>query len=272
MNASNINEIVLDIETIPCQDPAYLDEIRERVLSDFKAPSDMTKERACAELGMTDKDQIKFTSKDSALKQWAEEFKDSKSEEVIQAEYRKSSFDGAKGQLAVIGLKFGADTGQSVYIENWQHKDAERTVIREAFDMIAASYHANSDRHPLFIGHYHSKFDLRFLFQRAVILGIEPPAIIPFDAAPWDDRIFDTMFKWAGNAGSIKLDDLCKVLGVRGKVGGIDGSKVWDEVQAGRIGDVADYCIGDVESTYACYRRLSFASVPVAVPEAESIF
>lgn len=41
-----------------------------------------------------------------------------------------------------------------------------------------------------------------------------------------------------------------------GKPGDIDGSKVWDAVQDGRLDVVIDYCAGDVERLRCAHRRL----------------
>ena len=53
----------------------------------------------------------------------------------------------------------------------------------------------------------------------------------------------------------MKLDALCRVLGLPGKPEGIDGSKVADYVKAGRIQEVADYCETDVVNTYRVFLR-----------------
>ena len=59
------------------------------------------------------------------------------------------------------------------------------------------------------------------------------------------------------------MDRLCRALGLPQKgdeIGeDIDGSKVWDFVQAGRLDDVATYCCGDVERVREVYNRLTFA-------------
>lgn len=254
----NLCETTLDIETIPDQRDGALDAFRAAVQADFKAPSTMTKEKACAELGMTDPQEIKFTSKDSALAMWAAKFKEEKSEEVAQAEYRKTSFDGARGQIAAIGLAFDDEAPFAVYRQDWQDPGAETEVIQEAFQYISDSFNSPTMRDPLFIGHYIVAFDLRFLFQRAVILGIKPPSIIPFHARPWDDKVFDTMTKWCGAQGSIKLDALCHALGLSGKTEGMDGSKVYDEILAGNIGGVANYCCDDVRAARNAYRAMTF--------------
>jgi hypothetical protein len=251
-----VTTITLDIETIPSQNPAVFDRILADLRESFKAPSDMTKERACAELGMTDASEIKFTSKARALELWVERFRDEKLEETAIEQWRKTSFDGARGQVAVIGIAIDDREPMTFYSPDW--KDDEKHVLYAAFETIARAYTPSSDRRPVFVGHYITGFDLRFMFQRAVILGIKPPSIIPFHARPWDDAVFDTMTRWAGHSGSVKLDALCEALGIPGK-NGMDGSQVWDYVSAGRIEEVADYCAGDVRMTREAYRRMTFA-------------
>ncbi len=48
----------------------------------------------------------------------------------------------------------------------------------------------------------------------------------------------------------MKLDDICRILGLAGKPEGIDGSKVEETIAAGRIDEVARYCETDVVNTY----------------------
>lgn len=109
---------------------------------------------------------------------------------------------------------------------------------------------------PIIVAH-HAGFDIRFVWQRAVILGVTPPSWWPIDARPWDtDRIADTMTMWAGAGNRIGLDRLCRALGLPGKQGGIDGSKVWDLVRAGRIDEVVEYCAHDVRRLRSVHRRM----------------
>jgi hypothetical protein len=116
----------------------------------------------------------------------------------------------------------------------------------------------------LWVGHNVCDFDLRFIFQRAVIHGKRPPHHIPFGhrSGYRDSRVYDTMIEWCGTRDRVGLDKLCRVLGISGKgseIGDeIDGSKVWEFVQAGRIADVATYCGGDVERVREVYRRMTF--------------
>lgn len=257
-------EITADLETLPDMRPESLESFRHDAATNFKAPSDMTKERACAELGMTDANEIKFTSKDKALSLWAERFKDELGETVAQANWRKTAFDGAKGQICVIGLKADDGAPVSFYRDDWENPNAEREIIAEAFGYIADTYQANSMRSPVFIGHRIAAFDLPFLFKRACILRIKPPSIIPFGAKPWDESVFDTHDRWCARNEFIKLDALCEALGVEGKTGGMDGSQVADAVFDGRIGEVAAYCEGDVDAAYRAYQRMTFAALSIA--------
>jgi hypothetical protein len=50
--------------------------------------------------------------------------------------------------------------------------------------------------------------------------------------------------------GRVKLDEVSKILGLTGKPEGIDGSKVEEMVQSGRIDEVSRYCESDVLNTY----------------------
>ncbi|WP_164707919.1 hypothetical protein [Paraburkholderia phosphatilytica] len=222
---------------------------------------------------MTDANEIKFTSKDSAIEKWVARFRDEKLEETAQETLKKTSFDGARGQIAVIGLKFGAGESRAIWSPSWNEDFGEGLVLREAFDAIESAFSACNMRQPVFIGHYISGFDLPFLFKRAVILGVEPPAILlhAMRAKPWDDCLFDTMKRWDAQ-NNIKLDALCAALGVQGKTEGMDGSQVWEYIRTGRIAEVAAYCMDDTDAAYRAYRRMSFLPIEEPAMELEPDF
>ena len=50
------------------------------------------------------------------------------------------------------------------------------------------------------------------------------------------------------------LDELAKLMGFPGKLG-MDGGKVWEAWQAGRIAEIRDYCETDVVNTYLVFNR-----------------
>jgi hypothetical protein len=184
---------------------------------------------------------------------------------LIEDAWLKTSFDGALGHVAVIGLAFNDETPVTVWSPDWLDREAD--MLQEAFDLIHDRCSANLGDRPIFVGHNIIGFDFRFLFQRAVMLGVKPTPFIPFGAKPWDDqKVFDTMVQWAGARDSVSLDKLSSVLGLGGK-GDMDGSRVWAAVREGRIADVADYCADDIIKTRGVYKRMTFAP-PVEIPSA----
>lgn len=225
--------IYLDIETIPAQGAG----VREEIAAGIAPPGNYKKAETIAE--------------------WKREQKPA----LVEEAWRKTSFDGALGQIACASLAIDDAPPVAFYAEDWAR--AEPGILRNLFAAIRAAHDLARMTRPVFVGHNIAGFDLRFLFQRAVVHGIEPPAVIPFAARPWDDCIFDTMVAWAGVGNRVGLDKLCRALGVPGKgseIGEeIDGSKVWGFVADGRIADVAEYCKADVERTRALHRRMTFA-------------
>ena len=53
-----------------------------------------------------------------------------------------------------------------------------------------------------------------------------------------------------GPGAKVKLDEISKILGLKGKPEGVDGSRVEEMVLAGQIKEVAQYCESDVLNTY----------------------
>jgi len=58
------------------------------------------------------------------------------------------------------------------------------------------------------------------------------------------------------------LDAMAQLLGFPGKLG-MDGSKVWDAFQAGRIDDIRNYCETDTTNTYLVYLRFQLLRAQV---------
>lgn len=220
--------ITLDIETCPGQAP----ELRAEFLANVKAPAQYKKPESIAE--------------------WLKE----NAEAEAEAAWRKTSFDGAYGHVCVIGLALDDNEPIALYEDDWHANEA--SVLRRAFDWIDSACMAQPNVRPTFVGHNLVEFDLRFLFQRAVVLGVRPSRFIPFSAKPWDDSVFDTMARWAGVKDRVKLDKLAKACGLDGK-GDIEGSMVWDYVRDGRIAEIAEYCRHDVALARAIYKRMTFA-------------
>jgi predicted PolB exonuclease-like 3'-5' exonuclease len=217
--------IYLDLETIPSRDIA----VHKALADGITVPGNY--------------------SKPESIAKWEAEQKPGLVEEAIL----KTSFDGVYGSIVCAGIAFDDAPPKVVFFADWQDREAD--ILQHLFALIEEEM-PHARRRPRFIGHNLVGFDLRFLFKRAVILGVQPPAMIPFVAKPWDDTVFDTMVAWDAK-NSISLGKLAGALKVGGK-GGMDGSQVWPMVQSGKIEDVAAYCKNDIDLTRAVYKRMNF--------------
>ncbi len=111
----------------------------------------------------------------------------------------------------------------------------------------------------LFVGHNILDFDMRFLYQRSVILQIKPSRDIPF-ARFRNAPIYDTMHEWSKwGREHASLDTLSKALDIPSPKEKLDGSKVYPYYRAGKIPEIVEYCKRDVESVRQVYKRLTFA-------------
>lgn len=226
--------IYLDIETIPTQ----RDDLKALVAEKVTPPASM--------------------SKPETIAKWEAE----KKPEAIEEEWRRTALDGAMGEIVAIAWAVDDEVPQVA----WRSLERpEADVLAEFFGSIAPRLNTpGRPIRPTWVGHFITGFDLRFIWQRAVILGVEPGFYLPYDAKPWGSDVFDTKTAWSGVSSygkSASLDTLCKVMGFAGK-GDIDGSKVWDYVKAGRMPEVAEYCKDDVEKARLLHRRMTFQTEP----------
>lgn len=215
-----IMKIYLDIETIPTQNSEH----QAFVVENLKPPAN-------------------YKNADT-IEKWLEENK----AEAIS----KTALDGTFGEIAVIGIAINDEPVVTFYREDWQSADRESDLLQRLSDYLRE--HANKcNTAPQFIGHNIIKFDDRFIFQRSVINSVKP-----YHSASRHNT-YDTMIEWAGygNKDYVSLAKLCQVLGIEAK-GEIDGSKVWDYIQAGKISEVAQYCAKDVERVRQVYKRMTF--------------
>jgi len=171
-------------------------------------------------------------------------------------EWRKSSFDGGWGECvcicwAVLDEEVSAATRPTI-------ADSEADMLRTFFGSMEGAQIRHHGRPITWVGH-NIGFDLRFLFQRAVVLGVQPSVQLRQDATPWSGKVVDTMHEWAGTRGSVKLVDLCAALRIDvGHEDTITGAEVWDTYKAGNFDVVLRHCRADVERVRAVHRRLLF--------------
>lgn len=224
--------IYFDIETCPAQNPSVRDDIAKTI----EHPGNISKAETIAA--------------------WHAEKKPA----AVEDAWRKTSFDGGLGHVCVIGFAIDDGPLSSFHSSDWREDEA--TVLRTFYSMVDATCEAHPNERPVFIGHNVIDFDLRFMYQRSVVLGVKPSRHMPFNCKPWDDGVFDTMQRWGARAGG-SLSKISKALGLAGK-GDIDGSMVWDYVREGRIAEIAAYCENDVGLTRSLHQRMTFAILPLA--------
>lgn len=236
--------IIVDIETIPCQNEEIREQIFKNAKDNFKAPSTLTKAQAIKDLELGEDGKYKTLADLKVM--WAEEMGPTLYAEKAEEEYRKTSFNGGLGEIVSIAW---ADLEGEIHLSNRSLKGSEAGVIDNFFRSVREMTNAT----PYFIGH-NLTFDLKFIYQRACILEVERPFRIPHNGRHERDY-FCTMTEWAGFNNKVSLDSLAGYLGIEGK-GDMDGSKVWDYMQKGLHGEVGLYNKEDVKLTREVYKRL----------------
>ena len=140
-------------------------------------------------------------------------------------------------------------------------QDSEREIVQRFFDGLEKYT-------PQLVSWNGSGFDLPVLHYRALIHGIA-------GCCYWDTgdnnkdfrfnnylsrfhaRHTDLMDVLAGyqNRAFAPLDDIAQLCGLPGKIGGMDGSQVYDAWKRGEIAAIRNYCETDVANTYLLYQR-----------------
>lgn len=218
--------LYLDIETIPTSDP----ETVAQIAGTITPPGNI--------------------SKADTLAAWEAEKKPALVAEAVA----RTSFNGAHGSICCVGFAWNDDEPQSIMRVPGK---ADEKPLLAALAMHLANSRPSLET-PVIVGHYVAGFDLRFIWQRAFVLGVRLPAWFPRDPKPWSREVHDTMAMWAGGKDSISLDNLCRALGLPGK-DNIDGSQVAGLFAAGEYDAIADYCRADVERVRQVHRKMLFA-------------
>lgn len=227
--------IFLDIETLPSNDPVIIDQIRDSI----SPPGNITK--------------------DETRLKWLEQNLEYETDKAL----RKTSLDGLYGQILSIAWAIDDDEINCLYRKSYA--DSESELLKKFFNSLENYQDKNGQRIGIskWVGHFLTDFDLRFIWQRCVINQVKPTIDIPYDAKPWDDRVFDTKIAWTGSSkysGAGSLDNLSQVMLGEGK-GDIDGSTVYDYFLKGEIEKIVEYNKADVEKTRKLYKLMNFIGV-----------
>jgi DNA polymerase elongation subunit (family B) len=107
------------------------------------------------------------------------------------------------------------------------------------------------------VGHNIIGFDLPFVFQRCLAHSLQARPFV--NLAEYNVRgVFDTMHRWwLGARRHVSLDDVAWALGIESsKTAEVEGSKVFDLYQAGKLDLIREYNLNDVRVTRKVYERM----------------
>ena len=240
-------QIIIDIETIPSQAAGAKTQARASI----KPPGTLKKPESIAAW-------------------WATE-----AETAIEDAYRKQSLDGGlQGEIISIALA-GADE-ETGWVQCRAQGESEAALLNAFVDAVTKRLDAYCEQllstfpsytdpaeirlhkpEPYFIAH-NAAFDLPYIWHRCIITGVRLPFAFPTPAARAGKDYGCTMASWAGFAGRVSLDALCRALKLPSpKDGGIDGAGVYDAWLAGEYERIAAYNLRDTLATREVWHRLN---------------
>lgn len=155
------------------------------------------------------------------------------------------------------GLEFpGLGPTESEHVFGIDRDGFEQPEKRALLDFLALLKDFDCDCDEL-VGHNIIGFDLPFIFQRCLVHEIQ---VRPFvNLSDYNVRgVFDTMHRWwLGARRNVSLDDIAWALGIESsKTSEVEGSKVFDLYQAGKLDKIRDYNMSDVRVTRQIYERI----------------
>jgi len=167
--------------------------------------------------------------------------------------YGNTTFDGSFGRVLCIAYAIDDQPTQVIC-----QPDEKQTLI---------DFWAIATNIDCFVGHNVMDFDLRFILQRSVKLGVKPTWALngtgtkSLNFARYRSfPIYDTMREWSKwGSLNVGLEHLALALGIPSPKDGIDGSEVFHFYQQGKIQEICEYCQRDVETTRAIYRKMNFS-------------
>jgi Predicted 3'-5' exonuclease related to the exonuclease domain of PolB len=131
-------------------------------------------------------------------------------------------------------------------------QDEKRSLL--AFLNYMKSFDTDTDE---LVGHNILGFDLPFIFQRCLVHCISAKPLV--DLGDYRVRgVFDTMHAWwLGAKRFVSLDDIAWALGIESsKTATVEGSKVFELYQAGKLDEIREYNLNDVRVTRKVYERM----------------
>ena len=179
--------------------------------------------------------------------------------------YQLGSLNATSGRVLSIAVHVGPVPGfevEGLTSNQSEHAfgiDAEGNEQEEAkalsdFLSLISDFDLECDE---IVGHNIIGFDLPFIFQRCLVnnITVRPPV----NLGEYNVRgVFDTMRAWwLGSRNRVALDDIAWALGIESsKTADVEGSKVFELYQAGKLAEIREYNLNDVRVTRKIYERM----------------
>jgi hypothetical protein len=179
--------------------------------------------------------------------------------------YELGSLNATSGRVLSIALHvgpipgvefpgFGPGSSEHVFgIDQDGYEQSENQALRD-FVQFMKDFDADCDE---IVGHNIIGFDLPFIFQRCLVNGITARPFV--NLSDYTVRgVFDTMHRWwLGARRNVSLDDIAWALGIESsKTEEVEGSKVFELYQAGKLSVIREYNLNDVRLTRKVYERM----------------
>lgn len=179
--------------------------------------------------------------------------------------YQLGSLSATSGRVLCIavhvgpipGLEFpGLDQSQSEHVFGIDvdgEEQSEKQALKDFLELMK-DFDCDTDE---IVGHNVIGFDLPFIFQRCLINGLSARPFV--NLGEFHVRgVFDTMHQWwLGAKRHVSLDDIAWALGIESsKTAEVEGSKVFDLYQNGRLAEIREYNLNDVRVTRKVYERM----------------
>ena len=180
--------------------------------------------------------------------------------------YQLGSLNATSGRILSIAVSVGpvpgfeiagvtGDPGEYAFgIDEEGNEQDEGQALRD-FLKLMSDFDPECD---LLVGHNIIGFDLPFIFQRCLVNNI---AVKPFiDLSEFRVQgVYDTMRAWwLGGRNRVSLDDLAWALGIESsKTSEVEGSRVFELYQAGKLAAIREYNLNDVRVTRKVYERMT---------------
>ena len=179
--------------------------------------------------------------------------------------YSLGSLSATSGRVLSIAVHVGGIPG--LEFEGMEQSDVEHVFGIDAdgfeeperraltgFLELMKDFDCESDE---LVGHNVLGFDLPFIFQRCLVNELKARPFVNLNE--YNVRgVFDTMHRWwLGAKRHVSLDDIAWALGIESsKTSEVEGSKVFDLYQAGKLDLIREYNLNDVRVTRKIYERM----------------